>query len=397
METIIQNSIAEGVIQAIPSKSFAHRVLICDFLAGNEIKEQFNGFTSKDILATAKCLSDIAKGKRTFNAGESGSTLRFLLPLLSAIGGEFTILGQGRLMERPNTELFKVLVNHGMTIEQTDKITLSGKLTAGEFKIKGDISSQYISGLLMALPLLKENSQIVLTTPLSSKGYVDITLQVLQGYGIKIDKTPNGFIVYGNQKFKGGIEPEGDWSNMAFFLCLGALGKKITVKGLSLNSVQGDKNILSILALFGATIKMGKNEITVSKGKMQPFKVNADDCPDLVPIVSVLGAFANGTTIIDGVWRLKIKESDRILSTLEMLKAFGIKAYSDGNKIEIYGGAPVGGKVNSFNDHRIVMASAVMGACASGTTTILDSGAVEKSYPTFFKDFKSVGGKVIEN
>ena len=397
MNTIVENSCAKGVINAIPSKTYAHRVLICDFLAGNEIRSEFNGFTSKDILATANCLNDIRKGITTLNVGESGSTLRFFLPLLSALGGNFTLNGQGRLMQRPNEELINALELHGMKISSGDSITLTGKLTSGKFYIKGDISSQYVTGLLMALPLLDGNSEIILTTPLSSKAYVDITLQVLESYGIKIDKTENGYMVYGNQTFKGDYVVEGDWSNMAFFLSLGAISDSITVKGLNLDSLQGDKKILQVIKDLGARVEVGQGGIVVSKGELNGFTVDADDCPDLVPIMAVLGAFAQGKTTINQVQRLKIKESDRILSTLEMLKAFGINAESDGQKIEIYGGKPTGGVVSSYNDHRIVMASAVMGLVASGKTTILDSGAVAKSYPTFFNDYLAVGGKVSEN
>ena len=398
MNAIIENSVASGSVKAIPSKSYAHRVLICDLLSGKEVRKEFDGFTSKDILATANCLQNLKDGKTVLDAGESGSTLRFLLVLLSALGGEYTVLGHGKLMERPNEELINALELHGMQITSGEKITLTGKLKSGEFRLKGDISSQYISGLLMALPLLDGDSQIVLTTPLSSKAYVDITLQVLSGYGIKIDKTPNGYKVYGNQTYNGGYQVEGDWSNMAFFLVLGALSEKgITVKGLNLKSIQSDKNIMAILALFGADINIYKDEITVKKDKTRPFSVCMDECPDLVPIVAVLGAFAQGNTVIKEVQRLRLKESDRITSTIQMLNAFGIKATSDGKTIEIIGGTPTGGTVSSFNDHRIVMASAVMGLIASGTTTILDSQAVTKSYPTFFEDYSSVGGKVSES
>lgn len=397
MNIIVENSCAKGVVNAIPSKTYAHRVLICDFLAGNKIRSEFNGFTSKDILATANCLNDIKNGVNTLNVGESGSTLRFLLPLLSALGGNFTLNGQGRLMQRPNEELVNALKMHGMEISLGDSISLSGKLTSGKFYIKGDISSQYVTGLLMALPLLEGNSEIILTTPLSSKAYVDITLQVLDGYGIKIDKTENGYLVYGGQAFKGDFSVEGDWSNMAFFLSLGALSDGVTVKGLNIESLQGDKKILQVIKDLGAKVQIEEDAIVVSKGELNGFVVDADDCPDLVPIMAVLGAFASGKTTINQVQRLKIKESDRILSTIEMLKAFGIRAESDGQKMEIYGGKPKGGVVSSYNDHRIVMASAVMGLVASGKTTILDGKAVEKSYPSFFNDYLAVGGKVSEN
>ena len=386
-----------GSINAIPSKSFAHRILICDFLAQKPIKIEFNGFSSKDILATANCLTDIRNGKTQLHCGESGSTLRFLLPLCCSIGGEFSFFGQGKLLERPNDELFSVLREKGAKVEQTKEfIKIKGKICSGEYKIRGDISSQYITGLFFALSNLEGDSKIVLTTPLSSKAYLDITLQVLAGYGVNIETTEYGFFIKGNKKFVGQFEIEGDWSNMATFLILGAVAGDITVKGLNLESVQGDKAVMSVLQKAGAIIERDADKIRVKKSQLKGFTFDADNCPDLVPVVSVLGALAKGKTVINNVQRLKIKESDRILSTLSTLKAFGIKAESDGESITIYGGKVKGAKINSFNDHRIVMASAVLGAVADGESVINGAEAVQKSYPTFFDDYSKLGGKISE-
>ena len=397
MNIKIQGSTICGEINSIPSKSFVHRILICDFLSGREIRDEFNGFSSKDILATANCLKALRKGEKELNCFESGSTLRFLLPLSASIGGEFKFFGQGKLMERPNEELFAVLGQKGVEIEKGNGfIKLKGKLIAGEYKIRGDISSQYITGLMFALSNLDGDSKIILTTPLSSKPYVDITLQVLSAYGVNIETTEYGFFIKGGQKINGNLEPEGDWSNMATFLVLGAIAGDISVKGLNLNSVQGDKAILSVLKSAGAKIEQNQNEIRVKKSELKGFTFNADACPDLVPVLSVLGAVAKGKTEIFGIERLKIKESDRILSTLSMLKAFKVKAESDGKSITIYGGQVKGGEINSFNDHRIVMASAILGALCQDESLIFNASAVEKSYPTFFKDYISVGGKAVE-
>ncbi len=397
MNIKIQGAKVGGTINAIPSKSFVHRILICDFLAGKEILDHFNGFTSKDILATANCLKAIKRGEKELDCFESGSTLRFLLPLCASIGGEFWFKGQGKLLQRPNDELFSVLREKGVLIEQTNSyIKINGKLQAGEYKIRGDVSSQYVTGLLFALGNLDGDSQIVLTTPLSSKPYVDITLSVLKEYGVSVKATEQGFFVKGGQKYNGNLCPEGDWSNMSAFLVLGAVAGDITVKGLNLESVQGDKAILSVLQSAGANLEIDSDKIRARKSELNGFTFNADACPDLVPVLAVLGAVAQGKTQIYGIERLKIKESDRILSTLSTLNAFGIKAESDGKSITIYGGDVKAGKVNSFNDHRIVMASAILGTLCQEESLIFDANAVEKSYPTFFKDYLSVGGKAVE-
>lgn len=396
MNLKISKAKIKGKLNAIPSKSYAHRIAILNFFAGKNPSCDCGEFSSKDIEATTKCLLAVLNGEKTVDCGESGSTLRFLLPCLSAVGGEFEFVGHGKLMDRPNDELFKVLGEHGIKIEKDKTIKTSGKLTAGKYQIRGDISSQYVSGLLMALPNLDGDSEIILTTPLASSPYVDITLELLTKYGVKIEKTDYGFFVKGNQKFIGDEKPEGDYSNMAFFLVLGALSGSVSVLGLNKGSVQGDKYILEILKLAGAKIKEKDGEITVKKSRLKGFTFSADTCPDLVPIACVLASACKGVSKIRDVERLKIKESDRIESTLSMLKAFKINAESDGKTITVYGGKAHGGKVNSFNDHRIAMSGAVLGAVAKGDTIIVDSQAVNKSYPSFYEDYKKVGGVAVE-
>jgi len=385
-----------GEIDAIPSKSYAHRIAICNFFAGNEPVSHCNGFTSNDILVTENCLKDIKNGKFVLDCGESGSTLRFLIPLTASIGGEFEFIGHGKLMERPNEELFSVLNAHGVKTQKTDRIKISGKLSAGEYKIRGDISSQYVSGLLMALPSLNGDSKIVLTTPLVSSPYVDITLEVLKSFGVKIEKTDYGFYVYGNAKYNGGILPEGDWSNSAFFLVLGAVCGSVKVKGLNVESMQGDRYITEIIKKSGAKITIQKDGVTVQKSALKGFTFDAENCPDLVPIASVLAGFANGKTVIKNIQRLKIKESDRVQTTIETLKGFGIKAESDGNDLIVYGGTATCGKADGFNDHRIVMSASVLACGVNGESVITGAQAVNKSYPTFFKDFNKVGANSYE-
>ena len=380
-----------GSLQAIPSKSYAHRISICNFLAGKNPSAGCLNFSSKDIEATENCLRDLSLGKTRLDCGESGSTLRFLLPLLSALGGEFELTGKGRLLDRPNEELFRVFNQHGVTSLKEEVIKIKGKLTAGDYLIRGDISSQYVSGLLMALPLLDGDSKIILSTPLASRPYVDITLEVLALYGIEITSTDFGFMIKGNQKYQGSARVEGDWSNSAFFMVLGAISGEVEVFGLNLDSVQGDKQILDILSLAGAKVEIGKG-IKVSQSKLKAFCYDAQDCPDLVPITAVLASYAEGETVIKNIERLKIKESDRVQTTQAMLEAFGIESSCDGNALKIKGGKPKGGIMDSFNDHRIVMSSAVLASGAKGESLITNAQAVSKSYPTFFEDYNSLGG-----
>ncbi|MBO5067688.1 MAG: 3-phosphoshikimate 1-carboxyvinyltransferase [Clostridia bacterium] len=396
MNVTLNGARISGTIKAIPSKSYAHRILICNFLAGNTLNTGCDGFTSKDIEATKRCLEALSNGENTLDCGESGSTLRFLIPLVSAIGGKYCLIGHGRLIKRPNDELFNVLKAHGVTATQDGQVEVCGKLTSGEYKLRGDISSQYVTGLIMALSILDGDSTIVLTTPLASAPYVDITIEVLKNFGVVVEKNKDVFKIKGNQKYCGDAKAEGDWSNMAFFMVLGAVAGEVTVNGMNFNSVQGDKKILQVLLDAGARLTVSENSVTVKKGELNCFTLDAENCPDLVPIASVIAAFSKGTTVIKNVERLKIKESDRIETTIKMLKAFGINAESDGHDLTIYGGQVKGGEISSFNDHRIVMSSAVLSAGADGRSKIIDAEAVNKSYPTFFEDYTSVGGIVSE-
>lgn len=388
----VRKSHITGKVDAIVSKSFAHRIAICNFLAKSGTILPCDDSYSDDIKATVRCLEAIKSGKTQLDCGESGSTLRFMLPLCAAIGGEFEFFGHGKLMERPNDELFSALESSGVKIEQGKTIKLSGKLKSGQYKIRGDISSQYISGLLMALPILDGDSSIILTTPMVSTGYIDITLKVLKEYGITPIRTGDGFIVSGGQTFKGSMDVEGDWSNAAPFLCMGAIFDKVSVGGLNLDSVQGDKFIIDILKMAGANVCVDSGVITVSPGRLNAFSFNAENCPDLVPVASALAAFCDGKTEIYGVERLKIKESDRIASTIKMLEDFNIKADYDGQKITVFGGKPMAAKVDSFNDHRIVMASTILALAADGESQIWGYKAINKSFPQFFECVKAIGG-----
>ena len=396
MLVCVENSFLSGKIKAISSKSYAHRSMICDFLCG-ELPDVTKFNSSNDILATYNCIKDILDGKTLLDAGESGSTLRFMLPLLCAIGGNFTIKMGGKLPSRPNEELFCALKSNGIDICQVgDKICLSGKLKAGKFSIRGDISSQYISGLLMALCLLDGESQIQVTSPISSRPYVDITLEVLSKYGAKIVEENNIFTVYGGQKLKKIDVYEGDWSNSAFFLVAGVINGDLEMTGLNVNSNQGDKKIIDIIKKANGNITIKENSVIAKKSHLVGFTFDAEDVPDLVPICAVLASCCEGESLIKNISRLRLKESDRILSTMQMLSNCGIKCQLLGDDLKVYGGQVLGGKVDSFNDHRIAMSSAIFALNATNEIIIDGAEAVNKSYPKFFEDYASLNGRVYE-
>lgn len=392
----VKNNFLSGKINAITSKSYAHRSMICDFLCG-ELPDISKFNSSADILATFNCIKAIMDKESILDAGESGSTLRFMLPLLCAIGGEFTIKMGGKLPSRPNEELFSTLKSNGINIyQQDDKIFLSGKLKASKFSVRGDISSQYISGLLMATCLIDGESQIQVTSPISSRPYVDITLEVLSKYGAKITENENVFTVYGGKKLTKCEAYEGDWSNSAFFLVAGVINGDLEVTGLNLNSNQGDKKIIDIIKKANGNIEINENSIIVKKSDLIGFTFDAEDVPDLVPICAVLASYCKGESLIKNISRLRLKESDRILSTMEMLSNCGVKCSLIGDDLKIYGGQVLGGKVDSYNDHRIVMSSAVLALNATNEIIIDGANAVNKSYPKFFEDYASLNGRFYE-
>jgi len=396
-----KKSTLNGKIDAIPSKSFAHRSMICSFLSGNTEYLGVENF-SADIVATKNCLIalDSAIKNNTsaiLDAGESGSTLRFMLPISCLVENEITFVGHGKLMDRPIGELFSVLSSHGVLVKKENGvITKSGKLTAGEFYIKGDISSQYLTGLLLTLPKLDGDSVIIPTTPLVSRPYIDITLSVLSSFGVLVTEKDGKFFIKGNQAFNGNLTVEGDWSNSAFYLVAGVIGGDITVKNLNFNSVQGDKKIVEIIKSAGGNITNKEGEYTAKKSDLTAFTFSAKDCPDLVPICAVLGAFSKGKTVIKDIERLKIKESDRVLSTIALLTNIGIKAKEENNSLIIEGGPILGGTVSSFNDHRIAMSAIIAGVNSENGVVLTDALAVNKSYPNFYKDTRFLGGIIDE-
>ena len=406
-----------GRVTIPASKSQAHRLLICAAL-GREPVELVCGGPSADILATAKCLNalgaDIQQtapdrfsvrpiaadpgGTAQLACGESGSTLRFLLPLVGALGAEGTFVMEGRLPQRPLAPFDAVLKEHGMTLEQEGSLLrCGGQLRPGDYTLPGDVSSQYISGLLMALPRLAGGSTLTVTGHMESAGYVAMTEDALRLSGIRFTCEGQSWRIPGGQRCRLPrlCRVEGDWSNAAFFLCAGALSPEgITVEGLSLTSSQGDRAVVDILRAFGAQVTEGDNSVTVQKGALRGITIDAAPIPDLIPALSAVAAAAEGTTYIENAGRLRLKESDRLKSTAALLSALGGQAEEQEAGLVIRGRARLdGGTADPWNDHRIAMAAAVAACACRRPVTVTGSQCVAKSYPQFWEDFQQLKGE----
>ena len=402
-----------GEVSAVCSKSDAHRAIICAALADKKTKIEISHI-SKDIEATLNCVKNMGadfikkdnayeiiplkelKENPVLDCFESGSTLRFLLPVLSALGANATFIGSGRLPQRPMELIVDLLKEHGNSFSSSMlPITVSGKTSAGVFPIAGDVSSQFISGLLFALPLLKEESVIRLTSKLQSCAYVNMTIDTLKSFGINIQQRENEFIINGRDSYTSPNEyiVEGDWSNSAFFLVLGAIGGSLKVKNLNLDSHQSDKMILDVLSLAGVNYKASEGEIRVEKSDIKPFDFDVSECPDLFPVLAVLACGATGKSTLFNAQRLRIKESDRIKTTKELILNLGGKAEETEDSLIIYGNGKLkGGTVESYNDHRIAMCAYVASAICEDAVILKDAKAIDKSYPSFMEDFSKIGG-----
>ncbi len=413
MKAVISLSNISGTVTAPPSKSFGHRSLICAALCDRPVTV-YNCGESDDIIATVEALralgADMCLNGKTvtvsplkpsnrdlfINCGESGSTARFMIPVATAKCAENIVFdGRGRLPQRPFDIIADALRKHGVNCSSNSlPMTVNGKLKAGRFEIAGNVSSQYISGLLMALSVTEGDSEIVLTTPLESEDYVMMTVNELKIFGADIFVSENCFSIKGKPFLTACDRTvEGDWSQAAFHLCMGAVCGEVTVNGLNINSLQGDREIVRILKQFGADVSVGDNSVKVKKSKLHGITVDASQIPDLVPVIAVTAAFAEGVTDIKNAQRLRIKESDRLFETAVRLKAFGIDVKETDDGLIITGGTPKGTNITSANDHRIVMAFSVMAANCQAPTVIDGCEAIRKSYPDFFEDFSSLGGE----
>ncbi len=411
-----------GTVSVPPSKSMAHRALLCAALADGTCT--LNGIiSSQDMTATLHALA--AMGCRVIRTGdrctvtgcggfplhlpdevtvdccESGSALRFLIPLF-ALGSQRTVFtGHGRLMQRSQSVYEQLFAERGLLFERKeDKLIVQGPLQPGDFSLSGNVSSQFITGLLYALPLLDGDSRILITPPFQSRGYVDLTLQMLSSFGIRAwFEDAYTLIVPGNQTYRAtDHHVEGDYSQSAFFAVLGALQGGITLTNLRHDSLQGDKVILDILTNCGASLAAVQNGYAFESSALCGRVIDVSDCPDLAPILSVMGMYASGETKLINAARLRDKESDRIEAMETELRKLGVTVSSTRDSMTITGCAgsailqPV--TVQGHNDHRIVMALAIAATLGHAPVTIEDAQAVAKSFPDFFDVLSSIGGRV---
>lgn len=403
-----------GIVSMPPSKSAAHRAIICAALAkGKSIILPVD--MSNDIKATIECMQRLGAdikfdgekltvdGTNTFSnkdvcldCGESGSTLRFLIPVCAAGGISAEFVGHGKLPERPIGIYLDCLPEKNVKCETKGGLPLkiSGQLHNGVYRVAGNISSQFITGLLLALPLLKDDSKIILTTDLQSSSYIDMTTDIMCKFGVDVERTETGWKISGGQSYQPQcFTVEGDWSQAAFFMTAAALDGKITIDNLDINSHQGDKACIEIYKRFGARITEDKGNLIIEHDRLKGIEIDAKNIPDMVPALAVTAALADGITVIKGAERLRIKECDRLAAMADGLSRLGADISETKDGLIIKGVKFLhGGEVKGYNDHRIVMSMAAAGICADGDVIISDRESISKSYPKFFEDYKKLGG-----
>ena len=409
----ITKEVDGGFITIPPSKSVAHRAIICASLSQGA-STIYNIDNSDDIKATLNFVTALGrnftyenktltitdytpKKNETIDCFESGSTLRFIVPIMSALGINAEFIGKGRLPERP-IGIYKDLLN-GVSFSSSHlPFSISGKLKSGVFHLPGNISSQFITGLLFALPLLDGDSEIILTSPLQSKSYVDITVDVMKDFGVLVEETVNAYSIKGNQQYKAkNYTVEGDWSQAGFFLSLGAISKnKIILKGLNKNSKQGDKICFDIFNKMNINCSFIENDLHIEKSNnITAITVDVSDCPDIVPTLACTMSLANGISRITNAGRLRIKESDRLSAIANAINILGGKVSELEDELIITGPCNfVGTQVNSCKDHRILMAVSTLKAMTKGDIFLTDAHCINKSYPNYYKDYMSIGGKI---
>ncbi len=418
MRVKINPSSIHGNIRIPASKSMAHRAIICASLAqGTSIVS--NVTYSKDIEATIACMEalgaqiqvqgstcivkgcDVRKVDHSIHidCNESGSTLRFLIPLCALTSQKASLAGHGRLLQRPQDVYKEIFEEQNLTFDQQETLNIQGPLKSGHFKIKGDISSQFITGLMLSLPLLEEESTLEIIPPYESKSYVNLTLQMLENFGIQvIEEDDFHYRIPGNQHFKANdVCVEGDYSQLAFFAVLASLQNELMLENMDAHSRQGDRIILDFIQKAGAFVQKTDDYIQVKHQSLKPQIMDIADCPDLGPILCVLASYTKGCTKLIHAQRLRMKESDRIEAMEEELKKWNVNVSSTFDSITIEGKESYDQEdvlIHGHNDHRIVMAMTVFGLCAKKACIIEDAQAITKSYPNFFEDIQQIGGKV---
>ena len=412
------------------SKSMGHREIICAGLAcGTSIIDNIS--MSKDIEATMRCLKAInvavdeipsmIEGRKALqisgnghpmaaadsvDCGESGSTLRFFLPLGANLNCPLTFTGHGKLVSRPLQAYYDIFDEKFIQYFNDNgnlPVTVNGRLTPGTYKLPGDVSSQFVSGLLFALPLLSGDSVIEITSSLESSAYVDMTINCLAKFGVQIENEGGQhrrYLVKGKQRYQAqDSQVEGDWSQAAFWTVGGSLGTSVTCEGVNVNSLQGDQAVVSIMERMGAALKQDANSVTVTGGTTKATVIDAANCPDIIPVLTVLAAVSEGTTKIINAGRLRIKECDRLAAMTSELNKMGAAITEEPEGLTVIGkpeGLKGGVTVDAWNDHRIAMSLSIAAQKCREPIILTGAESVAKSYPTFWEDYKSVGGLVEE-
>ena len=421
----INPSKLKGEVKIPPSKSMAHRAIICAALSdGLCIIENID--YSDDIIATIEAMNSLgakivkhknyievigaygsnekAKETRVIDCNESGSTLRFLVPISLLFKGSSKFIGRGNLGKRPLTTYYNIFERQGIEYSYEEgnlNLVINGELKPGTFEVEGNVSSQFITGLLFTLPLLKEGSKIIITTEMESKGYIDLTLRAMSDFGVEIiNNNYREFIIKGNQKYNArNYRVEGDYSQAAFFLCADSLGNDVLCTDLDLNSLQGDKEVIDILERMN--VVFNANDIGVkgtTNGELTSTVIDGSQCPDIIPVLTSVAALTKGTTEIINAGRLRIKECDRLAAVTSELNKLGAKIIEKEDGLVVTGVEKLQGGVEvwSHKDHRIAMTLAIASTRCEKPIVIKDYECIAKSYPNFFEDFKALGGNVHE-
>lgn len=406
----------KGDVVIPPSKSLSHRAIIAAGLAEGTCKVD-NIIQSQDIIATTRCMSQlgatyeklddslIVKGtaypitvnEKEFDCHESGSTLRFMIPIGMLGNDKISFTGQGKLTTRPLDPFFNIFKEQQIPYSHNGELPLEveGSIKPGQFEIPGDISSQFITGLMYTLPLLDGDSEIIITSNLESKGYLDLTMDVLKSFGIQIiNEDYERFIIKGNQTFKAiDYRVEGDFSQVAFWIVAGLINGDLSCLDMNPNSSQGDKEVIEIVERMLGSIEVKSDRILVKKSETQATIIDGSQCPDIIPVLTVLAAVTSGETHVINAKRLRIKECDRLNAIATELNALGADITELDDGLIIKGVSKLrGGKVKGWNDHRIVMSLAVASLVCEEEVYIEGCHAINKSYPHFFEQFKQVGG-----
>ncbi len=416
MKVKILPAVLNGKVNIPPSKSYAHRAIICASLAkGTTVIN--NVVLSKDILATISVMEKLGVSFEYHNnqltvtsntlqvrdhnlfCSDSGSTLRFIIPIALTTNEQFIFDGNSSLQTRPIWPYFKVFDNSNITYEYKEKLPLktSGSLKSGTYQLVGNVSSQFFTGLCFGLSLLDSKSIINVEGTLQSRSYIDITLDVMKSFGVKvINNNYESFEIYPSTYKPTNYNVEGDFSQLAFYALAGVIGNEVTVDKLNFNSVQGDKQLLTILDKLQIAYTTNQTAITFRNSRAVNTTIDISECPDLGPVVFCLGALGKGTMIVTGIERLRIKESDRVATMVTELTKLGAKITDCDSYVQIEGVDLLNGgcEVQTYDDHRVAMCLSMLGSITKAPVVINNANVVDKSYPNFYDDFTAINGQI---